>query len=149
MQARRLLLLETGGRNEHPQPPRHAPPTPSQENEKTKPNRHGRPQNKPRHDPTRNSKGAPAPKAWPSPSASGSHHPSAAPPRPHRHSSREYSLVAAGSAVFLVMAAASVMYCRVKKVGTVRRPWATGLSGQLQRAFVTGICFFSFFSIAA
>lgn len=36
------------------------------------------------------------------------------------------------------MAAASVMYCRVKKVGTVR-PWATGLSGQLQRAFVTGV----------
>jgi len=47
-------------------------------------------------------------------------------------------LVAAGSAVFVVMAAASVMYCRVKKVGTVR-PWATGLSGQLQRAFVTGV----------
>ncbi|WVZ67176.1 hypothetical protein U9M48_016295 [Paspalum notatum var. saurae] len=36
------------------------------------------------------------------------------------------------------MAAASIMYCRVKKVGTVR-PWATGLSGQLQRAFVTGV----------
>ncbi|CAN6176753.1 unnamed protein product [Urochloa humidicola] len=33
---------------------------------------------------------------------------------------------------------ASVMYFRAKKVGSVR-PWATGLSGQLQRAFVTGV----------
>ncbi|BAF22640.1 protein MALE DISCOVERER 2 precursor [Oryza sativa Japonica Group] len=60
-----------------------------------------------------------------------------APAQP-RHSWRNYGLVTAGSAVFLVMTIASVIYCRAKKVGTVR-PWATGLSGQLQRAFVTGV----------
>ncbi|KAG2647790.1 hypothetical protein PVAP13_2KG110720 [Panicum virgatum] len=89
------------------------------------------------------------PKASPSPSASApaifpsGFHPLAAPPRPlsplpptppahspHKHSWRNYSFVTAGSAVFLVMAAASVIYYRAKKVGTVR-PWATGLSGQL------------------
>ncbi|XP_062189253.1 protein MALE DISCOVERER 2-like isoform X2 [Phragmites australis] len=107
------------------------------------------------------------PKASPAPSASApaisplGSHPLASPPHPlsplpstpqanhdpeadppvhslHKHSLRNYGLVTAGSAVFLVMAAASVMYCRAKKVGTVR-PWATGLSGQLQRAFVTGV----------
>jgi hypothetical protein len=62
-----------------------------------------------------------------------------APAQP-RHSWRNYGLVTAGSAVFLVMTIASVIYCRAKKVGTVR-PWATGLSGQLQRAFVTGTRF--------
>ncbi|CAN6186278.1 unnamed protein product [Urochloa humidicola] len=96
------------------------------------------------------------PKASPSPSASApaispsGFHPLAAPPRPlsplpsttvhppNNRSWRKYSLVTAGSTVFLVMAAASVMYFRAKKVGSVR-PWATGLSGQLQRAFVTGV----------
>uniref|UniRef100_N1QX29 Putative LRR receptor-like serine/threonine-protein kinase MRH1 n=1 Tax=Aegilops tauschii TaxID=37682 RepID=N1QX29_AEGTA len=43
-----------------------------------------------------------------------------------------------GGAALLVMAAAFAVYCRAKKVGTVR-PWVTGLSGQLQRAFVTGV----------
>ncbi|KAF0908591.1 hypothetical protein E2562_026639 [Oryza meyeriana var. granulata] len=56
----------------------------------------------------------------------------------HKHSWRNYGLVTAGGAVFLVMTMASIIYCRAKKVGTVR-PWATGLSGQLQRAFVTGV----------
>ncbi|CAN6206543.1 unnamed protein product [Urochloa humidicola] len=96
------------------------------------------------------------PKASPSPSASApaispsGFHPLAAPPDPlsplpsttvpppNKHLWRKYSLVTAGSTVFLVLAAASVMYCRAKKVGSVR-PWATGLSGQLQRAFVTGV----------
>ncbi|KAE8790689.1 putative LRR receptor-like serine/threonine-protein kinase MRH1 [Hordeum vulgare] len=41
-------------------------------------------------------------------------------------------------AAFLVMTTAFAVYCRAKKVGTVR-PWVTGLSGQLQRAFVTGV----------
>ncbi|KAI4985956.1 hypothetical protein ZWY2020_018586 [Hordeum vulgare] len=41
-------------------------------------------------------------------------------------------------AAFLVMTTEFVVYCRAKKVGTVR-PWVTGLSGQLQRAFVTGV----------
>lgn len=155
LQARRLLQ---SGKNEHPQPPTHAPP-PNPNPKPKKPKTNEQP-HKPKHH--RHKMNAPspspfssAPKALPSPSASapaisssGSHHPLAAPPRslispspsispPHKHSSRNYSLVAAGSAVFVVMAAASVMYCRVKKVGTVR-PWATGLSGQLQQAFVTG-----------
>ena len=156
VQARRLLQ---SGKNEHTQPPRHAPP-PNQKKPKTieRPHRPKHHQHK-MHAPSP-SPFSSAPKALPSPStsapaisSSGSHHPLAAPPRPlspspsisppHKHSSRKYSLVAAGSAVFVVMAAASVMYCRVKKVGTVR-PWATGLSGQLQRAFVTG-SFFLFF----
>lgn len=47
-------------------------------------------------------------------------------------------MVTAGGAAFLVMTAAFAVYCRAKKVGTVR-PWVTGLSGQLQRAFVTGV----------
>ena len=47
-------------------------------------------------------------------------------------------MVAAGGAVFLVMTVVLGMYWRAKKVGAVR-PWVTGLSGQLQRAFVTGI----------
>ncbi|KAF0935970.1 hypothetical protein E2562_037452 [Oryza meyeriana var. granulata] len=49
-----------------------------------------------------------------------------------------YGLVAAGIAAFLIISAAGVFYCRAKKMGTVR-PWATGLSGQLQKAFVTGV----------
>lgn len=56
----------------------------------------------------------------------------------HKHSWRAYGLVTAGGAAFLVMTAAFAVYCRAKKVGTVR-PWVTGLSGQLQRAFVTGV----------
>ena len=63
----------------------------------------------------------------------------AAPVNPlHRHSWRAYGLVTAGGAALLVMTAAFAVYCRAKKVGTVR-PWVTGLSGQLQRAFVTGV----------
>ncbi|XP_034570649.1 probable inactive receptor-like protein kinase At3g56050 isoform X2 [Setaria viridis] len=104
-----------------------------------------------------------------SPHASGSmprqspshHHPTAAPPhldrsRPttkpdehdrsvetpvhssHKHSWTTYGLVAAGIAVFILVSAASVLCFRAKKMGTVR-PWATGLSGQLQKAFVTGV----------
>lgn len=38
--------------------------------------------------------------------------------------------------VFLVVIA--IFFCRSNKVATVR-PWASGLSGQLQRAFVTGV----------
>uniref|UniRef100_A0A0D9VSX8 Protein kinase domain-containing protein n=1 Tax=Leersia perrieri TaxID=77586 RepID=A0A0D9VSX8_9ORYZ len=44
----------------------------------------------------------------------------------------------AGIAAFLIISAAGAFYCRAKKMGTVR-PWATGLSGQLQKAFVTGV----------
>ncbi|KAF8721403.1 hypothetical protein HU200_023116 [Digitaria exilis] len=89
------------------------------------------------------------------------HHPSAAPPqldRPRptakqdehdrpvetparssdRHSWTTYSLVTSGIAVFLFVSVASVLCFRAKRMGTVK-PWATGLSGQLQKAFVTGV----------
>ncbi|KAL6645754.1 hypothetical protein ACP70R_017362 [Stipagrostis hirtigluma subsp. patula] len=55
-----------------------------------------------------------------------------------KHSRTTYGLVAAGIAVSLLVPAAAVLCCRAKKMGTVR-PWATGLSGQLQKAFVTGV----------
>lgn len=58
----------------------------------------------------------------------------------HKHFWTTYGLVAAGIAVFLLVSAASILCFRAKKMGTVR-PWATGLSGQLQKAFVTGIAF--------
>jgi hypothetical protein len=48
-----------------------------------------------------------------------------------------YGLVAAGISAFLIISAVGALYCRAKKVGTVK-PWVTGLSGQLQKAFVTG-----------
>ncbi|XP_066352347.1 protein MALE DISCOVERER 2-like isoform X4 [Miscanthus floridulus] len=109
------------------------------------------------------------PQGSPSPSPHGSqsmprqstshHHPSVAPPhlvRPeprqdendpivdtpphsrHKHSWTTYGLVAAGIVVFLLVSAASILCFQAKKMGTVR-PWATGLSGQLQKAFVTGV----------
>ncbi|KQK22117.1 protein MALE DISCOVERER 2 isoform X2 [Brachypodium distachyon] len=56
----------------------------------------------------------------------------------HKHSWTTYAFVAAGIAAFLIISAASAFYCRAKKVGTVK-PWVTGLSGQLQKAFVTGV----------
>ncbi|KAF9596490.1 hypothetical protein IFM89_012221 [Coptis chinensis] len=39
---------------------------------------------------------------------------------------------------FLLISVIGLCFCRGKKVVTVR-PWATGLSGQLQKAFVTGV----------
>jgi hypothetical protein len=49
-----------------------------------------------------------------------------------------YVIVGAGASVLAVMSVALLVLCyRSSKVVTVR-PWATGLSGQLQRAFVTG-----------
>ncbi|KAL6902309.1 hypothetical protein ACP4OV_005185 [Aristida adscensionis] len=56
----------------------------------------------------------------------------------HKHSRKTYGLVLAGVAASLLVSAAGVIYCRAKKMGTVR-PWATGLSGQLQKAFITGV----------
>jgi hypothetical protein len=75
---------------------------------------------------------------WPLPSTPQANHDPQVDASANKHSWRSYGLVIAGSSVFLVMAAAFVVYCRAKKVGTVK-PWVTGLSGQLQRAFVTGI----------
>ncbi|KAL5202937.1 hypothetical protein ABZP36_013889 [Zizania latifolia] len=48
-------------------------------------------------------------------------------------------VAAAGASVVLAMSVAAFVLCyRSNKVVTVR-PWATGLSGQLQKAFVTGV----------
>lgn len=43
-----------------------------------------------------------------------------------------------GAFILLVLSAIYFLYCRTYKVVTVM-PWATGLSGQLQKAFVTGV----------
>uniref|UniRef100_A0A0A9CQY0 Protein kinase domain-containing protein n=1 Tax=Arundo donax TaxID=35708 RepID=A0A0A9CQY0_ARUDO len=50
-----------------------------------------------------------------------------------------YVVAAAGAALLAAMSVALFVLCsRSSKVVTVR-PWATGLSGQLQKAFVTGV----------
>ena len=46
------------------------------------------------------------------------------------------STVLGGTALLLLLAS-GIYFCRTNKVSAVR-PWATGLSGQLQKAFVTG-----------
>jgi hypothetical protein len=51
---------------------------------------------------------------------------------------RIYVIAGAGASVLALVSAALFVLCyRSSKVVTVR-PWATGLSGQLQKAFVTG-----------
>uniref|UniRef100_A0A7N0T4E0 Protein kinase domain-containing protein n=1 Tax=Kalanchoe fedtschenkoi TaxID=63787 RepID=A0A7N0T4E0_KALFE len=50
----------------------------------------------------------------------------------------KYVLIACGAGVFFVIAAIMVCMCRSKAVATIG-PWKTGLSGQLQKAFVTGV----------
>ncbi|CAM8985858.1 unnamed protein product [Rhodiola kirilowii] len=50
----------------------------------------------------------------------------------------KYVLIAAGIAVLFIIAAIMVCMCRSKAVATIG-PWKTGLSGQLQKAFVTGV----------
>ncbi|KAG9453597.1 hypothetical protein H6P81_006501 [Aristolochia fimbriata] len=49
-----------------------------------------------------------------------------------------YGSVAGGVSFVLGISAIFFIFCRKNKVVTVR-PWATGLSGQLQKAFVTGV----------
>ncbi|KAG1371535.1 inactive receptor-like serine/threonine-protein kinase [Cocos nucifera] len=49
-----------------------------------------------------------------------------------------YVSIAGAVSFLLAISAAYVLCCRVNKVVTVK-PWATGLSGQLQKAFVTGV----------
>lgn len=44
----------------------------------------------------------------------------------------------AGASAFLIISVVAILICRSSKVGTVK-PWATGLSGQLQKAFVSGV----------
>ncbi|XP_061376596.1 probable inactive receptor-like protein kinase At3g56050 [Gastrolobium bilobum] len=43
-----------------------------------------------------------------------------------------------GGAVFILISSIGMYLCKTNKVSTVK-PWATGLSGQLQKAFVTGV----------
>ncbi|XP_021304039.1 probable inactive receptor-like protein kinase At3g56050 isoform X3 [Sorghum bicolor] len=59
---------------------------------------------------------------------------------PHSGVSRPvYVIAAAGASLVAAMSVALFVLCyRSNKVVTVR-PWATGLSGQLQKAFVTGV----------
>ncbi|CAI9787618.1 unnamed protein product [Fraxinus pennsylvanica] len=45
---------------------------------------------------------------------------------------------AIGGPLLLLFIIAGIWFCQCSKVATVK-PWATGLSGQLQRAFVTGV----------
>ncbi|WOG94077.1 hypothetical protein DCAR_0313368 [Daucus carota subsp. sativus] len=45
---------------------------------------------------------------------------------------------ALGGSALLLLLASGIYFCRSNKVSAVR-PWATGLSGQLQKAFVTGV----------
>ena len=42
-----------------------------------------------------------------------------------------------GSSLLIFVSAMGIIFCRSNKMVTVK-PWATGLSGQLQKAFVTG-----------
>lgn len=43
-----------------------------------------------------------------------------------------------GSAVFLVISTIGIYLCKTNKVSIVK-PWTTGISGQLQKALVTGV----------
>ncbi|KAL4620811.1 hypothetical protein ACB092_06G183100 [Castanea dentata] len=61
-------------------------------------------------------------------------------PTENRKQSRHLQILAGsiGGALFLVSLIIGVYLCKSNKVATVK-PWATGLSGQLQKAFVTGV----------
>ncbi|KAL1544789.1 non-specific serine/threonine protein kinase [Salvia divinorum] len=61
--------------------------------------------------------------------------------RPAKRSTKNYTLVlvaAIGGSLLLLLVVLGVAVYQYGKVATVK-PWATGLSGQLQRAFVTGV----------
>ncbi|KAL5580680.1 hypothetical protein UlMin_013122 [Ulmus minor] len=68
---------------------------------------------------------------------------SPSPARTPKASKREHHMVVImagvfGSAFFILISAIGCAFFRSNKVVTVK-PWATGLSGQLQKAFVTGV----------
>lgn len=56
-----------------------------------------------------------------------------------------YILIAVGAVFLLTLAAIILLVCCRRKVGATG-PWKTGLSGQLQKAFVTGssFCLYNF-----
>ncbi|XP_026431876.1 probable inactive receptor-like protein kinase At3g56050 [Papaver somniferum] len=80
--------------------------------------------------------------AAPPPIVPNIHSTSAFPSPPERtgaHSKKYLPIVSVAiGASFLSIAAIVVLLCRSKKVVSVK-PWVTGLSGQLQKAFVTGV----------
>ncbi|XP_044461200.1 protein MALE DISCOVERER 2-like [Mangifera indica] len=49
-----------------------------------------------------------------------------------------YIYIVPGGAALFIFAAATVVMCRTRAAETIR-PWKTGLSGQLQKAFITGV----------
>ncbi|XP_030534326.1 probable inactive receptor-like protein kinase At3g56050 [Rhodamnia argentea] len=84
---------------------------------------------------------APAPVPVPVPTSSAPPPPELTntPPRPHTKSSHQAIMGGAvGGSVFIFITILGIYLCRSNKVATVK-PWATGLSGQLQKAFVTGV----------
>lgn len=71
--------------------------------------------------------------------APGSVPPSTATPRNERKKHSKILILAAviGGSVLLVVSAIGIVFCQRNKMAVVK-PWATGISGQLQKAFVTG-----------
>ncbi|XP_031117494.1 probable inactive receptor-like protein kinase At3g56050 [Ipomoea triloba] len=72
--------------------------------------------------------------------APGSVPPSTATPRNERKKHSKILILAAvvGGSVLLVVSAIGIVFCQRNKMAVVK-PWATGISGQLQKAFVTGL----------
>ncbi|XP_022871822.1 probable inactive receptor-like protein kinase At3g56050 [Olea europaea var. sylvestris] len=69
--------------------------------------------------------------------------PAESPSKPAKSSSRNHHRIlilsgAIGGPLLLLFLIAGILFCQYSKVATVK-PWATGISGQLQRAFVTGV----------
>ncbi|XP_024016954.1 protein MALE DISCOVERER 2 isoform X1 [Morus notabilis] len=103
--------------------------------------------------PARKRKHSPAPSPLPSSASLQKHHPlnpeekpSGFPVKPITQPSSDsssgnmwkYVSITGGVSVFLIVAAAMFCMCRSKAVKTIG-PWKTGLSGQLQKAFITGV----------
>nr|AMM43034.1 LRR-RLK [Vernicia montana] len=75
----------------------------------------------------------------PSPNGSSSNTPLALTPPSNSSSKKHVAIIAGaiGGVALLVISIISIYVCQINKA-TVK-PWATGLSGQLQKAFVTGV----------
>ncbi|XAR65965.1 Non-specific serine/threonine protein kinase [Bertholletia excelsa] len=90
---------------------------------------------------------SPAPSPTPpyeqSPSASSSPPSLSTPPSPGKKPTKKHHLIlmlcaVIGGPVLLCAVTIFILFCQGDKVAVVK-PWATGLSGQLQKAFVTGV----------
>ncbi|KAL0401169.1 UNVERIFIED_CONTAM: putative inactive receptor-like protein kinase [Sesamum latifolium] len=67
--------------------------------------------------------------------------PAERPNAPTKSSRRTHKIIlsaAIGGPILLLVLIIGIFFCQSGKVATVK-PWATGLSGQLQRAFITGV----------